>query len=91
MQASRRFRISAAEAEAALDGLVKAGAGRWVEAGSGPAGGRPTMVFELTEGGNGNTTSGNPERDEVVLPLRPDNEAETQSGDASDGETEWTG
>jgi len=91
MQASRRYRTSAADVEAALDGLVKAGEGRWVEVASGPAGGRPTMIFEVTEGGNGNETPENAEKNEVVLPLPPHSETQTQSGDASGGEAEWTG
>ncbi len=91
MQASRRFRTSAADAEAALDALVKASMGRWHQEDHAGGRGRPVAVFVLPDSGNGNTNAEKPEENRIVLPLPPDNEVETQSGDASDGEAEWTG
>src|SRR5262249_31979930 len=43
---SRRW-PSSEHAEAALDGVVQAGFGRWTEPESGPAGGRPSRQFCL--------------------------------------------
>jgi hypothetical protein len=91
MQASRRFRASAADAEAALDALVKAGAGRWHQEDHAGGRGRPVAVFVLSDSGNGNTNSETPEETAIVLPLPPDNEAETQTGDSPDEVAEWTG
>jgi hypothetical protein len=43
----RKYRQSAQAAEKALDGLVKAGLGHWVDVPSTAKGGRPTRVFQL--------------------------------------------
>jgi hypothetical protein len=84
MQVSRKYRTSAAEAEAALGRLVAAEiVGVWEEK-HGPRGGRPVLVFTLRDSGNGNTTSEIPEKNEVVLPLPPPKESESEV-------TEWTG
>jgi hypothetical protein len=81
MHASRCYRTSAADAEAALEALVKAGEGRWVPIGSGPAGGRPTTVFELIDPGNGNETLEDSKTNAVVLPLPPPDESEIKAVD----------
>jgi hypothetical protein len=91
MQASRRFRTSAADAEAALDVLVKAGSGQWHQEDHAGGRGRPVAVFVLSDSGNGNTNSENPEETAIVLPLPPDNEAKTQAGDSPEEVAEWTG
>ena len=46
----RRFRGDTAGAEAALNALVKAGEGEWVDVPPGPRGGRATRVFRLLPG-----------------------------------------
>lgn len=46
---SRMF-VNVAEAEAALQALVRQGCGTWIEAPSGPKGGRPTRRFVLSDG-----------------------------------------
>jgi hypothetical protein len=71
MRASRRYRGSAEAAEAALDTLVKAGAGRWAEVGPGPDGGRPARVFQAADTGGGDTTPAKPGNNEVVSPSPP--------------------
>ena len=53
---SRRFRGGAELAEQALNDLERAGYGNWQQLPPGPKGGRPTRVFELSVGGNGNET-----------------------------------
>jgi hypothetical protein len=84
MQASRRYRASAEEAEAALGRLVTAEVADVWEDKHGAQGGRPVLVFTLRDSGNGNTTGEIPEEDEVVLPLPPPEESESEV-------TEWTG
>ena len=54
-QASRSYRGSADVAESALKELVDIGWGKWQEVPGGPAGGRPSRMFVLSEAG-GNTT-----------------------------------
>ena len=68
MQASRKCRGSAAEAEAALDNLVKAGDGKWVTDDHDGGRGRPAEVFQLFSGGNGNGNGENPEEKRFPLP-----------------------
>ena len=62
MQASRRYRSSAEEAEAALGRLVTAEIVDAWEDNHGARGGRPVLVFTLRDSGNGNTTSEIPEK-----------------------------
>lgn len=69
MHATRQYRGSIEDAEAALDGLVTAGRGVWEIQQPGPQGGRPARVFRLTASGNGNTTPETPNENEVPLPL----------------------
>jgi hypothetical protein len=57
-QTGRRWRGSAEEARAALDGLVQAHLARWESPPPGKAGGHPSEVCRLIEGGNGNGTHG---------------------------------
>ncbi len=91
MKASRRYRSSAEEAEAALGRLVVSEvANVWTDDHAGGRG-RPVLVFTLTESGDGNTNSEDPEKTGIVLPLPDNGELKTQSGDSSDGEAEWTG
>jgi len=68
MQASRKYRDSAAEAEAALDNLVKAGDGKWETDDHDGGRGRPAKVFQLLSGGNGNGNGENPEEKRFPLP-----------------------
>lgn len=78
MQASRRYRASTEEAEAALGRLVAANLAMvWVD-NHNKGGGRPTVVYTLLDSGNGNTTSESPEEMEVLLPLPVDSETQTQ-------------
>jgi hypothetical protein len=49
MRGSRRF-TTAADADAALDSLRRAGYGTWVNVPPGPSGGKPTREFQLTMG-----------------------------------------
>jgi hypothetical protein len=58
---NRRYRRSAEATEQALDELVKAGLGRWVEISTTAKGGQPTRQFELVNGVNVNGTPPNPE------------------------------
>jgi hypothetical protein len=83
MQASRQYRTSAKETEAALDRLVAAGIASAQADTHGPQGGRPVVVFTLRDSGNGNTTSEIPEKNGVVLPLPPPKEPESEV-------VEWT-
>ncbi len=69
MQASRRYRASAEEAEAALQDMVTAGMGHWRNVNPSTRGGRPTRIFTLGNGGNGNGTPQKPGNGEVPLPL----------------------
>ena len=78
MQASRKYRASAEEAEAALGRLVAAEIVDVWEDKHGARGGRPVLVFTLRESGNGNTTSETPEEIEVVLPLPPVTESKSK-------------
>jgi hypothetical protein len=55
MRASRQW-AKAADAEAALDELAKAGHGRWVEQQTSSQGGRPTRSFVLTDSADVDTT-----------------------------------
>ena len=81
MQASRRYRSSAEEAEAALGRLVAAGTADAREDKHGSEGGRPVLVFTLRDSGNGNTNREIPEKNEVVLPLPPVDEGKTNRVD----------
>jgi hypothetical protein len=81
MQASRRYRSSAEEAEAALRRLVTAEIVDVWEDTHDRRGGRPVLVFTLRESGNGNTTSEIPEKTEVVLPLPPVDEEKSKPVD----------
>jgi hypothetical protein len=99
MHASRRYRASVEEAEAALGRLVVAErAAVYIDSHS-KGGGRPVDIYTLVDSGNGNTTSENAEETAVVLPLPPDEETEPQlppetcsSDTPQDNEvTEWTG
>ena len=56
MQANRQYRGSAEVAESALKELVEIGWGKWQEMPGGPAGGRPSRKFVLTEDKGGNET-----------------------------------
>ena len=58
----RRFRGDAAGAEAALNALVKAGIGEWVDVPPGPRGGRATRVFRLLPSVTVTTTPAKPGR-----------------------------
>lgn len=58
----RRFRGDTAGAEAALNALVKAGEGEWVDVPPGPRGGRATRVFRLLPGVTVTTTPPRPGR-----------------------------
>jgi hypothetical protein len=71
MRASRRFRASAADAEAALEELVKAGRVTREGAGSGSVGGCPTTRYRLVTGdsSDGDTTCKNAGVFEVVSPV----------------------
>ncbi len=60
-QATRTYRASSDKAEDALDQLVTARLGQWEPSPPGQGGGRPTRVFRLIVGSNGNTTSNSPE------------------------------
>jgi 5S rRNA maturation endonuclease (ribonuclease M5) len=84
MQASRRYRGSAEEAEAALGRLATADLVDVWDDKHGSQGGRPVVVFTLRDSGNGNTTSEIPEESGVVLPLPPPKEPESEM-------MEWTG
>ena len=84
MQASRRYRESAEEAEAALGQLVTAEVVDVREDRHGARGGRPVFVFTLRDNGNGNTTDEIPEYKELVLPSPPSEESESEVA-------EWTG
>jgi len=55
MRSCRRWK-TAAEAEAALDDLAKAGDGRWVNRPATPEGGRPTRVFVLADAADDDIT-----------------------------------
>jgi len=68
MQASRKYRDNAAEAEAALADLVKAGDGKWETDDHDGGRGRPAKVFQLLSGGNGNGNGENPEEKRFPLP-----------------------
>jgi len=68
MHASRQYRGSAAEAEAALHELAKAGLGEWTVA---EPGGRPGRVFRLVTAGNGNRSGKNTGENGLLLPLPP--------------------
>lgn len=59
MHASRLYRNNATLAESALDQLVRSGRGTW-DVGSRNGAGRPTRVFRLAVGGNGNTIANFP-------------------------------
>ena len=56
----REFRGDAEAAESALQELIEAGLGQWAHIPAGPVGGRPTRVFQLSGGGDGDTTPLNP-------------------------------
>ena len=56
MQGGRQYRGSAEVAESALKELVEIGWGKWQEIPGGPAGGRPSRKFVLTEDKGGNET-----------------------------------
>lgn len=58
MQASRRYRGKADDAEAVLQGLVDDGRGDWITESPRRTGGRPAKIFQLRSG-NGNTTPQN--------------------------------
>jgi len=58
----RRFRDDATLAEAALEGLAKAGFGVWAYRPAGAAGGRPTRVFRLAQDGDGDRFYGGSNR-----------------------------
>jgi hypothetical protein len=62
------YRGSAAEAEAALVDLVKAGDGKWETDDHDGGRGRPAKVFQLLSGGNGNGNGENPEENRFPLP-----------------------
>ena len=68
MHASRRYRGSAEQAEKLLHQLVTTGIAEAREKRH-EAGGRPAVVYALTEGGNGNGTCKIPEKKRVALPL----------------------
>ena len=68
MHASRRYRGSAEQAEKLLHQLVTTGIAE-VREKRHEAGGRPAVVYALTEGGNGNGTCKIPEKKRVALPL----------------------
>ena len=68
MHASRQYRESAEDAEAALRGLVADGVAKVHTDTKSNRGGRPVDVFTLLDGAAGNTTPVNPEKSEVVLP-----------------------
>jgi hypothetical protein len=58
-------------AEEALNGLVKAGLGRWEPVGPTEKGGRPTMCFVIAEGGSVTKTPGNGRDSEVSVTDTP--------------------
>lgn len=79
MQASRRYRSSAKEAEDALSRLVANGTlSAWINHHDGGRG-RPGLVYALAETGNGDTNDENPEETAFVLPLPPMNDGNTES------------
>ena len=69
MQASRRYRASAEQTEAALRRLVKTGLLKVRTDGHDGGRGRPTSIFTLTQSGNGNRNGPTPGEDAFVLPL----------------------
>ena len=78
MQASRRYRSNAEEAEAALGRLVASGAANvWTDNHDGGRG-RSVLVFTLTDSGNGNRNGEIPEETAFVLPLPPVDEGKTK-------------
>jgi predicted ArsR family transcriptional regulator len=99
MQASRRYRASVEEAEAALGRLVVAElATAWADDHS-KGRGRPAVVYTLLDSGNGNTNGENTGETAIVLPLPPDEETEPQlppetcptNAPQDDEVMEWTG
>ena len=59
MRSSRQW-ATAKDAEAALEGLAKAGQGRWVDQSTSSKGGRPTRVFVLRDVADVDTTPTKP-------------------------------
>lgn len=88
MRATRRYRDAAADAEAALDGLVKAGLGRWQQEDHAGGRGRPVAVFQLSDAGDGDTNSEIPDENRNVSLSPLDDDAKTQSENTSNGEQE---
>ena len=78
MQASRKYRDSAAEAEPALANLAKAGDGKWVTDDHNGDRGQPAAVFQLLSGGNGNENTETPEENRFPLPLPGETPARAQ-------------
>jgi hypothetical protein len=78
---SRRYR-GAGDAEAALEGLLKIGWGRWVVE---PTGGRPAQVFVLNaaHSGHGNESVSTTENPALQLPLPPFPEVSDQGRQAA--------
>lgn len=70
MRASRRYRGSAKKAEAALTQLVNDGMGTWQT--TPPNGGRPTIVFRLNRGGDGDKSTAISVRNPFVSPSPPE-------------------
>lgn len=84
MHATRKYRNSASEAEAALNSLVKEKKGAWESEDHGSGPGRPTKVFRLISGQDGDINGENLWKTAIVLPLPQDNVAK-------DEVVEWTG
>jgi hypothetical protein len=63
MRSSRMF-TTAAEAEAALDDLARAGHGRWMHIPPTPRGGKPTRVFQCVDTADTDNTPDKPEKHE---------------------------
>ncbi len=75
---SLRAYPTASEAEAALEGLVRAGIGRWVHDGHGAVGGRPVRRFILT-GSRADTTPSETPADSADADTTPENPEENRS------------
>jgi hypothetical protein len=78
MHATRKYRNSASEAEAALNLLVKEKKGAWESAGHGSGPGRPAKVFRLFSGQGGDTISENLGKTAIVLPSPLDVDSENE-------------
>jgi hypothetical protein len=73
---NRRYRDSAESAEQALDELVEAAAGHWVDIGPTDQGGRPTRAFQLFGAVNVNGTSPEPEESQGSVDVDSKDKAE---------------